>query len=304
MEAIVATNISKHYTQHTALRSINFTIPDRSIVGLLGPNGAGKTTLIRIINQIITPDTGTIAIYGDKLAPRHIAMIGYLPEERGLYKKMKVGEQLIYLARLRGMSKKEATDKSKAWVEKFGIADWWTKKVEDLSKGMAQKIQFISTIMHGPRLVILDEPFSGFDPINAKLITEEILSLREQGCTIVFSTHRMETVEALCDHILLINNAEIILEGPKSRIRDQFRSDTYEVRHIGAFETEGTPYTLISRELLEGSVYESTLRCPGKEHPNRILQFLIGVTEVHSFVEKLPTMSDIFISLVKGGDRE
>jgi ABC-2 type transport system ATP-binding protein len=303
VEALVATNISKHYTQHTALRNINFTIPDRSIVGLLGPNGAGKTTLIRIINQIITPDTGNIAIYGEDLAPRHISMIGYLPEERGLYKKMKVGDQLMYLARLRGMDKKEATEKSKAWVKKFGIAEWWNKKVEDLSKGMAQKIQFISTIMHSPRLVILDEPFSGFDPINARLITEEILKLREQGCTIVFSTHRMETVEALCDHILLINNAEIILEGSKSRIRSQFRSDTYEVRHVGLFETTGTLYSLVGGELVEDQVYHSILKAPREENPNRILQFLIGVTEVHSFIEKLPTMSDIFIIIVKGGDR-
>jgi ABC-2 type transport system ATP-binding protein len=304
VEALVATNISKHYTQHTALRNINFSIPDRSIVGLLGPNGAGKTTLIRIINQIITPDTGQISFYGEDLAPRHISMIGYLPEERGLYKKMKVGDQLTYLARLRGMTKKEAIEKSKAWVKKFEIADWWNKKVEDLSKGMAQKIQFISTILHRPRLIILDEPFSGFDPINARLITEEILALREQGSTVVFSTHRMETVEALCDHILLINNAEIILEGAKSRIRSQFRSDTYEVRHVGAFETTGTPYTLLSREQVEGELFHSTLKSPRDENPNRILQFLIGVTEVHSFIEKLPTMSDIFISLVKGGDRE
>lgn len=304
MEAIVATNISKHYVQHTALRNINFTIPDRSIVGLLGPNGAGKTTLIRIINQIITPDTGQISFYGEDLAPRHISMIGYLPEERGLYKKMKVGDLLIYLARLRGMDKKEATEKSKAWVKKFEITEWWTKKVEDLSKGMAQKIQFISTIMHNPRLIILDEPFSGFDPINAQLITEEILALREQGSTIVFSTHRMETVEALCDHILLINNAEIILEGSKSGIRSQYRSDTFEVRHVGAFETTGTPYTLLSRVPVEDQLFHSTLKTPRDENPNRILQYLIGVTEVHSFVEKLPTMSDIFISLVKGGDRE
>lgn len=304
MEALVATNISKHYTQHTALRNINFSIPDRSIVGLLGPNGAGKTTLIRIINQIITPDTGQISLYGEHLAPRHISMIGYLPEERGLYKKMKVGDQLTYLARLRGMTKKEATEKSKAWVKKFDIIEWWNKKVEDLSKGMAQKIQFISTIMHNPRLIILDEPFSGFDPINARLITEEILALREQGSTIIFSTHRMETVEALCDHILLINNAEIILEGDKNSIRSQFRSDTYEVRHVGPFETTGTPYTLLSREQVENRLFHSTLKSPREENPNKILQFLIGVTEVHSFIEKLPTMSDIFISLVKGGDRE
>ena len=304
MEAIVANNISKHFTNHTALNSISFTIPDKSIFGLLGPNGAGKTTLIRIITQIITPDSGGISIYGEPLAPRHVAMIGYLPEERGLYKKLKVGEQLVYLARLRGLTKHEAVEKSKAWITKFGITDWWNKKVEDLSKGMAQKVQFISTVMHEPRLIILDEPFSGFDPVNARLITSEILSLRERGCTIIFSTHRMETVEALCDHIVLINNAEIILEGPKKRIRDQYRTHTYAVRHYGQFDFGGSRYKLLGQETLEDDVYVSTLQAPGDESPNQILHYLIGVTEVHSFVEMVPTMNDIFISLVKGGDHE
>lgn len=304
MEAIVANNISKHFTNHTALNSISFAIPDSSIFGLLGPNGAGKTTLIRIITQIITPDTGTIKIYGEPLAPRHVGLIGYLPEERGLYKKLKVGEQLIYLARLKGLSRQEATEKSKAWIAKFGITDWWNKKVEELSKGMAQKVQFISTVMHEPRLIILDEPFSGFDPVNARLITSEILKLRERGSTIIFSTHRMETVEALCDHIVLINNAEIILEGPKRRIRDQFRSHTYVVQHNGNFDFGGSPYKLLAQENPEHDVYLSTLLAPGDESPNQVLRYLIGVTEVQSFVEKVPTMNDIFISLVKGGDHE
>lgn len=304
MEALVATNISKHFTNHTALNSISFAIPDKSIFGLLGPNGAGKTTLIRIITQIITPDTGGISIYGEPLASRHIGMIGYLPEERGLYKKLKVGEQLVYLARLKGLSKQEATEKSKAWITKFGITDWWNKKVEDLSKGMAQKVQFISTVMHEPRLIILDEPFSGFDPVNVRLITSEILSLRERGCTIIFSTHRMESVEALCDHIVLIHNAEIILEGPKRRIRDQYRSHTYVVQHKGHFDFGGSRYKLLGQENLEDDVYLSTLLSPGDESPNQILHYLIGVTEVQSFVEKVPTMNDIFISLVKGGVHE
>lgn len=302
MEAIVASNISKHYTNHTALNRISFVIPDKSIFGLLGPNGAGKTTLIRIITQIITPDEGEISIYGKPLGPEHVSMIGYLPEERGLYKKLKVGEQLVYMARLRGLSKQEATEKSKAWITKFGITDWWNKKVEDLSKGMAQKVQFISTVMHEPRLIILDEPFSGFDPVNARLITSEILGLRDRGCTIIFSTHRMETVEALCDHIVLINNAEIILEGPKKKIRDQYRTHTYVVQHNGYFDFDGSRYKLASQERLEDAVYLSTVTAPADESPNQILHYLIGVTEVHSFVEKIPAMSDIFIRLVKGGD--
>lgn len=304
MEAIVAQNISKHYSKHTALNGISFAIPDRSIFGLLGPNGAGKTTLIRIITQIITPDTGEISIYGEPLDPRHVAMIGYLPEERGLYKKLRVGEQLIYLARLRGLPKHEAIEKSKAWIKKFGITDWWNKKVEDLSKGMAQKVQFISTVMHEPRLIILDEPFSGFDPVNARLITSEILSLRDRGCTIIFSTHRMETVEALCDHIVLINDAEIILEGPKKEIREQYRTHTYAVQHSGNPDFGASRYKLVHQEQLDGDMYISTVTAPGDEGPNQILHYLIGVTEVHSFIEKVPTMNDIFIRLVKGGDHE
>jgi ABC-2 type transport system ATP-binding protein len=304
VEAIIANNVSKHYTNHTALNRISFTIPDKSIFGLLGPNGAGKTTLIRIINQIITPDEGAITVFGEPLNPDHTGVIGYLPEERGLYKKMKVGDQLVYLARLKGLSKKDATEKSKAWIKKFGITDWWNKKVEDLSKGMAQKVQFISTVMHEPRLIILDEPFSGFDPINAQLITREILALRDRGCTIIFSTHRMETVEDLCDHILLLNNAEKILEGPKKRIKDQFRANTYIVQHLGSFEFNDLQYTLVSRQDLGDNSYLSTIKVSREESPNQLLHHLIAVTEVHSFVEKIPTMSDIFIKLVGGGDHE
>ena len=216
MEALTAKNVTKRYTNHLALDNVSLTIPAQTIFGLLGPNGAGKTTLIRIINQIINSDSGEISIFGERLQPKHIGTIGYLPEERGLYKKLKVGEQLIYLAQLKGLSRKEAVEKSKAWVKKFEVTDWWTKKVEDLSKGMAQKVQFISTVMHEPRLIILDEPFSGFDPVNAQLITHEILELKEKGCTIIFSTHRMETVEDLCDHIALIDKSKKILRGQET----------------------------------------------------------------------------------------
>lgn len=303
MEAIIANGVTKRYTNHTALNQVSFRVPDKSIFGLLGPNGAGKTTLIRIINQIINADEGEISVFGSPLNPEHIRMIGYLPEERGLYKKLKVGEQLVYLAQLKGLSRKEATEKSKSWIRKFEVTDWWSKKVEDLSKGMAQKIQFISTVMHEPRLIILDEPFSGFDPINAQLITDEILYLREKGCTIIFSTHRMETVEELCDHIVLINRSEKILEGPKKQIKDRYRSNTFVVHHLGRFGFSNNQYELVSQEVLDDNLFKSTVKVSQAESPNRLLRELIDRTEVHSFIEKVPTMSEIFISLVKGGDR-
>ena len=225
MDALVVNQVTKRYTNHVALDQVSLNIPQHSIFGLLGPNGAGKTTLIRIINQIINADEGDISIFGERLQQKHIGAIGYLPEERGLYKKLKVGDQLIYLAQLKGLSAKIATEKSKNWMRKFQITDWWNKKVEDLSKGMAQKVQFISTVMHEPRLIILDEPFSGFDPVNAQLITQEILELKQKGCTIIFSTHRMETVEDLCDDIALINKSKKILEGSKKKIKENSRLD-------------------------------------------------------------------------------
>jgi ABC-2 type transport system ATP-binding protein len=235
VEALIAKGVTKRYTNHTALDNVDITIPENKIFGLLGPNGAGKTTFIRIINQIINADSGSISIFGEPLSDKHIGTIGYLPEERGLYKKLKVGEQLVYFAQLKGLSRKVATDKSKQWLKKFEITDWWNKKVEDLSKGMAQKVQFISTVMHEPRLIILDEPFSGFDPVNAQLITKEILELKEKGCTVIFSTHRMETVEDLCDHIALIHKSKAILEGSKKQVKETYRSNTFVVDHKGTF---------------------------------------------------------------------
>ncbi len=303
MEALSTEKVTKRYTNHLALDQVSITIPEKSIYGLLGPNGAGKTTLIRIINQIINSDEGSVKIFGEPLQQKHISWIGYLPEERGLYKKLKVGEQLIYLAQLKGLSRKEALDKSKAWVKKFEITDWWNKKVEDLSKGMAQKIQFISTVMHEPRLIILDEPFSGFDPINAQLITEEIMELREKGSTIIFSTHRMETVESLCDHIALIDKSKKILEGPKKEIKKTYRSNTFVVDHKGSFSVPSA-YTLISNKHLEDDFHQTTIKMNGTGTPNDLIKELITLTEVHSFVEKIPSMSDIFISLVKGGSHE
>ncbi|MBL7859448.1 MAG: ATP-binding cassette domain-containing protein [Cyclobacteriaceae bacterium] len=304
MEALTALNVTKRYTNHLALDQISLQIPEKTIFGLLGPNGAGKTTLIRIINQIINADSGEIRIFGEQLQEKHIGTIGYLPEERGLYKKLKVGEQLIYFAQLKGLSRKDAVEKSKAWMRKFEITDWWNKKVEDLSKGMAQKVQFISTVMHEPKLIILDEPFSGFDPVNAQLITEEILELKEKGCTIIFSTHRMETVEDLCDHIVMINKSKKVLEGSKKQVKDAYKTNTFSVEHKGSFTLTADRYELLQQKPLDDSFFQSTIQIKGTQTPNQLIRDLTELTEVHSFVEKIPTMSEIFIATVKGGSDE
>jgi ABC-2 type transport system ATP-binding protein len=303
VEALVAKGVTKRYTNHTALDNVSLTIPEKSIYGLLGPNGAGKTTLIRIVNQIINSDAGNISIFGEKLSEKHVGVIGYLPEERGLYKKLKVGEQLLYLAQLKGLSKSEAIERSKKWVTKFEIKDWWNKKVEDLSKGMAQKVQFISTVMHEPKLIILDEPFSGFDPVNAQLITENILELRDNGSTIIFSTHRMETVEDLCDHIALINKSKKIVEGTKKKIKDTYKSNTFLVDHKGSFSMDGS-VEVVSQKLVDDNFYKTVLKMSTDASPNQLIRDLTNVTEVHSFIEKIPTMSEIFINLVKGKSDE
>ncbi|GHM99114.1 ABC transporter ATP-binding protein [Cytophagales bacterium WSM2-2] len=301
MEALIAKGVSKRYAEHTALDNVSITIPEKTIYGLLGPNGAGKTTLIRIINQIINKDQGEIIVFGEPLKPGHVENIGYLPEERGLYKKMKVGDQLLYLAQLKGLSRKDALARIKVWLEKFEIKDWWNKKVEDLSKGMAQKVQFISTVLHEPKLIILDEPFSGFDPVNAQLITEKILELKENGSTIIFSTHRMETVESLCDHIALINKSKKILEGPKKQVKEQYRSNTFIVEHRdNHFTLPSDKYELKKQDVIEGNFYSSTIIAKNGIKGNQLIRELIDITDVYSFQEKLPTMADIFISLVKG----
>jgi ABC-2 type transport system ATP-binding protein len=301
VEALLAKAVTKRYAEHTALNSVDITIPEKTIYGLLGPNGAGKTTLIRIINQIINSDGGEIRIFGDLLHPKHVENIGYLPEERGLYKKMKVGDQLLYLAQLKGLSRKDSMARIKYWLEKFEIKDWWHKKVEDLSKGMAQKVQFISTVLHEPRLIILDEPFSGFDPVNAQLITENILELKAKGSTIIFSTHRMETVESLCDHIALINKSKKILEGPKKQVKDQYKTNTFLVEHHGnRLNLDHVRYTVIGQKPIEGEIFGSTIRINDNSRGNELIRLLVDQTEIHSFQEKVPTMADIFISLVKG----
>ena len=304
MEVLEIRNISKSYAEHKALSDINLTIPKQSIFGLLGPNGAGKTTLIRIINQIIAADNGEILIKGEKLHPDHIGIIGYLPEERGLYKKMKVGEHLLYFAQLKGLSKSETMSRIKSWFRKFDIADWWGKKVEDLSKGMQQKIQFIGTVIHEPEIVILDEPFSGFDPINVNIIKEEILELRDKGSTILFSTHRMDSVEELCDHIALINKSEKILDGAKKQIKEDFRSNTFLVNHKGDLSQLEPGFELLEKESIEDNLFRSTIRVLNGENPNKLLQSLINITQVYSFMEKIPSMNDIFIAKVNEENNE
>ena len=304
MNTLLVENISKKYSDHLALDDVSISIPEKSIYGLLGPNGAGKTTLIRIINQIITADSGNILINGEQLAPHHIGVIGYLPEERGLYKKLKVGDQLIYLARLKGLSHNDAITRIKYWVEKFEIKDWWHKKIEDLSKGMAQKVQFISTVLHEPQLIILDEPFSGFDPVNANLIRDEILELRDKGSTIIFSTHRMETVEELCDHIALINKSKKILEGPKKEVKATFKTNTFLVEHKGDFSLDGAHYESTSSRSLDDGYLETFVKIKTDRNANELIRELVGATEIHGFREKIPSMSEIFIQLVNGGSNE
>jgi ABC-2 type transport system ATP-binding protein len=305
VEALLVKDVSKVYSQHKALDNVSITIPEKTIFGLLGPNGAGKTTLIRIINQIINSDSGEILVFGEKLKPSHIEIIGYLPEERGLYKKMKVGDQLLYLAQLKGLSRKDALAKIKIWLEKFEIKDWWHKKVEDLSKGMAQKVQFISTVLHEPKLIILDEPFSGFDPVNAQLITEKILELKENGSTIIFSTHRMETVESLCDHIALINKSKKILEGPKKQVKESYRTNTFLIEHRGNhFQLPSEKYEVKSQVKTEEDLYTTTIKAAAGIKGNQVIRDLVDITELYSFQEKLPTMADIFIGLVKADGDE
>ena len=299
MNILEAQHIAKKYAKHEALRDVSLHIPQQSIFGLLGPNGAGKTTLIRIVNQIINADSGQILIKGEKLKPKHIADIGYLPEERGLYPKMKVGEHLLYLAQLKGLSAKDAFTRINHWFERLNISGWSEKKIEDLSKGMQQKIQFIATVVHEPDLIILDEPFTGFDPVNANLIKDEILKLRESGKTIIFSTHRMESVEEMCSHIALINKSEKILDGTKAEIKNRYRSNTFQVTHTGELNGLHIDYTLLKEQRLENGDFFSTLQIAESYAPNDLLRELINCVEVHSFQEKVPDMNEIFIREVQ-----
>ena len=289
----IAKDVIKEYGDYTALNKVNITVPKGSIYGLLGPNGAGKTTLMRIINQITAPDSGSLLFDGSPLTKHHITEIGYLPEERGLYKKMKVGEQALYLAQLKGMSYTEALEKLKFWFEKLDILDWWNKKVEELSKGMAQKIQFVVTVIHEPKLLIFDEPFSGFDPINAAIIRREILELSKKGTTIIFSTHRMESVEEICDHIALINKSQTILEGPIEEIKKQFTNNTYEVITANKELKENDCFTIINKQ---GNTFQILLK-EGKTQQGA-LQSIIKDVEIISFKKETPSMEEIFIKAV------
>lgn len=294
--------MSKAYAGHVAIEDISISVPEGSIFGLLGPNGAGKTTFIRIINQITGPDTGKLWFNGERLEEKHLGLIGYLPEERGLYKKMKVGEQALYLCQLKGLSKKDALRKLKYWFEKFGIEAWWNKKVEELSKGMAQKVQFIVTVLHEPKLLILDEPFSGFDPINTNLIKSEILELKKKGTTIIFSTHNMGSVEELCDHIALINNTRVILEGEVKEVRSRFRTQTYNIDFNGSVmqlsASLGTYGELIEHGP-EGDHMDATVRLVNGATTNQLLGNIMRTVEVTGFKEIIPSMNDIFIQAVE-----
>lgn len=296
-----AENVVKKFAHHLALDDLSVAVPEGSIFGLLGPNGAGKTTLIRIINQITAPDSGHLFFNGDKLKSDHISQIGYLPEERGLYKKMKVGEQALYLARLKGLSKKDAMKKLKYWFEKFEIQAWWDKKVEELSKGMQQKIQFIVTIMHDPKLLIFDEPFSGFDPINVNLLKQEILELKRNGATIIFSTHNMESVEELCDNIALINKSKKILDGPVKEVRRAYKTNTFEINFEGAFNKFEATLTSLYEVLdvnTETPNHTVKVKLLGDAKPNDILKHMIPTGNIFAFNEIIPSMNDIFIRVV------
>jgi ABC-2 type transport system ATP-binding protein len=294
-------NVTKQYAAHRALDDISFDVPRHSVFGLLGPNGAGKTSLIRIITQITAPDKGQISFNGRFLHPDHVEEMGYLPEERGLYKKMEVGEQALYLARLKGLSRADAMARLKYWFEKFEIQGWWKKKIEELSKGMQQKVQFIVTVLHEPKFLILDEPFTGFDPINAELVKNELLALREKGCTIVLSTHRMESVEELCTHIALINKSKKILEGSIKDIRKKFKSNIYEIHYlgnkIGFTNALWTGYELLEVKD-EGEHSVARVKMLENQKPNDLLAALIPNVEVLGFREIVPNMNDIFIRSV------
>ncbi|MBF9143412.1 ABC transporter ATP-binding protein [Hymenobacter properus] len=294
-----AIDVRKAYANHVALSGVSLAIPEGSIFGLLGPNGAGKTSLIRIITQITGADEGEIRFRGERLNPAHIAEIGYLPEERGLYKKMKVGEQLLYLAQLRGLSRSDATARIKQWLNRFEIKEWAGKNVEDLSKGMQQKVQFIATVLHEPKLIILDEPFSGFDPINANLLKDEILRLKQEGASIIFSTHRMESVEEMCDHIALINRSRKVLDGPVGLIRDQFKTNTYEVEGKGKLMVVHPDFEVLEQKERENGHFYARVQLHAGVRPNDLLRYLIGAVEVEAFREKIPSINEIFIRRVR-----
>jgi ABC-2 type transport system ATP-binding protein len=304
MSTILEVNkVVKQYGDYVALNEVSLTVPKGSIYGLLGPNGAGKTSLIRIINQITLPDSGEIILDGERLQPKHVQHIGYLPEERGLYKSMKVGEQCLYLAQMKGLSKAEAKKQLDYWFDRLEIQGWWNKKIEELSKGMAQKIQFVVCVLHKPKLLIFDEPFSGFDPVNANLIKEEILELQKQGSTIIFSTHRMESVEELCDHIALIHQSNKLIEGRLDDVKKQYKTNSFEVGILST-NVEGLIYALSQKFTVGQATFKSLnqdLKLEiqlGNSTRNELLHLLTQHGQVTHFVEKIPSVNDIFIQTV------
>lgn len=301
MAILTVNNVSKHFAEQTALNKVSIEVPHQSIFGLLGPNGAGKTTLIRIINQITGPDEGELLLENRKLMPDDVYSIGYLPEERGLYKKMAVGEQALYLAQLKGMSHHEANQKLKNWFRKFEIESWWGKKVEELSKGMQQKVQFIVTVVHEPKLLIFDEPFSGFDPINVNLLKDEILELRRKGATIIFSTHNMASVEELCDNIALINKANKILDGSVKEIRKQHRTNTYELCYRnfdGDLRSVLNENFTLTASHHEDGIHTAVVKLPADAGSNDLLASVMPHAIITGLSEIVPSMNDIFISTV------
>ena len=301
MNIIEIENVTKKFSNQLALDELSLTIPEGRIFGLLGPNGAGKTTLIRILTHITMPDSGRVLFHGHPLEAKDVENIGYLPEERGLYKKMKVSEQVVYLARLRGLTKQEATRRLKEWFVRFGIDSWWDRRVEELSKGMQQKIQFIATVVHQPDFLIFDEPFSGFDPVNAETLKQEILRLKEQGATVILSTHNMASVEEICDEIALINHGRVILNGEINEVRRRFRQHLYHISIEGAIDVTNLPadFQVVKKETI-GNETALTIQLLNDTPSNRLLQHLIEQQHtITAFHEILPSMNEVFIKAVE-----
>lgn len=299
MSLLQAENVVKQYRKHLALDKLSMSVPRQSIYGLLGPNGAGKTTLLRIINQITAPDSGTVVLDGHKISRADLPSIGYLPEERGLYKKMKVGEQALYLARLKGLGKQEAMDKLKKWFTRLEIIEWWDKKVEELSKGMQQKVQFVTTVLHEPRLLIFDEPFSGFDPINTRILKNEILELRDKGATVIFSTHNMESVEELCDHITLIDRSKGILEGSVEKIREEWAAHEYDILFRGEADIKTSGHYEILDSKKDNGKTSFRIKTGAEQDTNDIIRDMTDRGQLISFNPALPSMNEIFIRVVE-----
>jgi len=303
MDLLNVKNICKSYVNHRALDNISIDIPRSSIFGLLGPNGAGKTTLIRIINQIIHQDSGQILLHGKNINYDDIRKIGYMPEERGLYKKMKIGDFLLFMGKLKGLSRSESINSAKNWFNNLEVSNWWNKNIEDLSKGMSQKVQFILTVLHNPDLIILDEPFSGFDPVNTNLIKKNLLRLKDEGKTIIFSTHRMESVDELCDNLVMINKSKTILSGKINDIKSAYKSDIYQIKHLNRIDDKISNFSVIDSKIVFDNIYESEIKLTKKISSNDLLRLLLSNSiEILEFKQKTPNMNDIFIMKIEEGN--